>query len=42
MNEEYDWEQIEQENALWPWLDDDCMSDEIGERLWEEQNENLE
>jgi len=26
-NDEFDLEQIQQENAIWPWLDDDSMAD---------------
>lgn len=26
-----DWEQIAQEDALWPWLASDCMADPCGE-----------
>lgn len=29
-----DFEQIQQENALWPWLDSDCMSDNACEMGW--------
>jgi hypothetical protein len=38
---EIDWEQIEQEDRLWPWLADGCMSDECEgdtdyDPFWEE------
>jgi hypothetical protein len=25
------YEQLAEENAIWPWLDSDCMADETGE-----------
>lgn len=30
----YSFEEIQQENALWPWLDSDCMADHECEEGW--------
>lgn len=33
-----DYEQLAQESAIWPWLDSDCMADEVSDAYFTDRD----